>query len=91
MRGISHGQLGPDGETLHVGLSRPPWALKTDGGGYIRWRKWRKVVVEKKAKRASRMSREGLSLKRVKNKMILGMLNIERVEAGRTRSSLSEE
>jgi hypothetical protein len=47
------------------------------------------VVVGEK--RASRMSGEGLGLGRVKkNKMILGVLNIERVEAARTYSSWSE-
>jgi hypothetical protein len=46
------------------------------------------VVVAKKAKRASKMSGEGLTLGRVKkNKMIIRMSNIERVEAVRTCSS----
>jgi hypothetical protein len=54
------------------------------------WGEWRKAVVVGKEKCGSRMSGEGLDLGRVgKNKMILRVLNIERVEAG-TCSSWSE-
>jgi hypothetical protein len=52
---------------------------------------WRRVVMVKKAKRASRMSRDGLGLGWVrKNKMILSVLHIERAETARTCSSWCE-
>jgi hypothetical protein len=91
------GRVGPGGKTLHVGLLRPPavhanqmwrWVYhvedmeKNDG-----------AMVVRKEKRGSRISGEGLGLGlgRVrKNKMILRVLNIERVEAASTCSSWSE-
>ena len=86
-------RVGAARETLRVGLSRPLaahpnriWDIQYEVEGM------KKVVVVKKTKRASRMSGEGLTSGRVKKyKMILRMLNIELVEAGRTCSSLSEK
>ena len=87
------GRVGPGGETLHVGLSRPPavhlnqmwwWVYKVEdmekssGGG-------------EEGEACLEDEWEGLGLGRVrKNKMILRVLNIERVEAGRTCSSWSD-
>jgi hypothetical protein len=59
-------RVGPGGETLHVGLSRPPVVHPNQ-----MWQWVREAVVVREEKRASRMSGEGLGLGRVrKNKMI---------------------
>ena len=63
------------------------WRRIQIGYGIYEVEEMEKVVVAKKTKRASRMNGEGLTSGRVKKyKMILGMSNIERVEAGRTCS-----